>query len=170
MMISRRRIRLMLINFDLNSANTHTQAHTHVPPHVSSFLPALLISQNQSAALRQYQSTCIHTLLIRALGTDTQTYTHMYVHEHFCYTSLWGGGGWLSCCTLAVIRERRRNIVRERMCTTVLSTFLCPYMVVNHAGEGGVFASLSWHVTWKQEVLWCRREGRKGKDDCWDAL
>lgn len=53
------------------------------------------------------------------------------------------------------------------MCTpVVLSTFLWPYMVVNHAGEGGVIASLSVsHVTWKQEVL-CRREEqeeRKGK-------
>lgn len=39
-------------------------------------------------------------------------------------------------------------------------------MVVNQAGKGGAVVSLSvWHVTWKQEVLWCsnRREVKKGE-------
>lgn len=98
---------------------------------------------------------------------------HMYVYENtFPDTPACEMGGILAELLYpASNRERWRSIVCERMSTTVLSTFLCPYMVVNHVGEGVAIASLSvWHVTWKQEVLWCtrevRKEGKKGLLRC----
>ena len=70
----------MQINFD--HSITRTLADTHVPPQVSSFFSVSLISKNQSAALRQCQSTCVHTVLIRARGIDTDKLSHTHKHTH----------------------------------------------------------------------------------------
>lgn len=69
----------MQIHFDHSITRTHTD--THVPPQVSSFLSVSLISKNQSAALRQCQSTCVHTVLIRARGIDTDKLSHTQTHK-----------------------------------------------------------------------------------------
>lgn len=149
MMILWQRIRLALINF------------THVPAQPSFCRTTLLIIRNQSAAMRRLFA---HT----ANCVPRDKHTYMYVHQHLpCCTSL-GDWGELEYATMPYKKQEEveknskgeRGAERDRMSTTVLlSTFLWPYMVVNHAGKGGAIASLSvWHVTWKQEVLWCREE------------
>lgn len=52
------------------------------------------------------------------------------------------GGSWLCHCTPPAVGCVISGRARERIRTKVLSTFLCPYMVVNHAGEGGAVVSL----------------------------